>query len=326
MNYTKTFILLSALTAVFGVIGFLIAGTGGMLIALLFAGAMNLYAYWNSDKSVLKHFHAEIVTEAQMPWLYQMVCNLAHNANMPIPAIYIMNNPQPNAFATGRDPHHAAVAVTTGIIDLLSKQELAGVIAHELAHIKNRDTLIMTITATIAGAISALANVAMFSNMFSGGHSQSENQETNHVNPLFMIAISVLAPLAASVVQMTISRTREYEADKIGAEICGDPLSLAHALSKIENFVRGHGATHQSTEDNQAMAHLFIINPLFGKKGDALFSTHPDTQNRIAALYELAKILPKQHNDSFDTLQSSRQTSLPPLHQQSSHHTKSVWE
>lgn len=308
MNYTKTFILIAALTALFGIIGFMVGGTGGMLIALLMAGAMNLFAYWNSDKSILKHFHAQPVTPSEVPWLYDMVSDLARRANMPMPKVYMMHNPQPNAFATGRDPEHAAVAVTTGIMEILSRRELAGVIAHELAHVKNRDTLIMTITATIAGAISTIANIAMFSNMF-GGHSSENGERTN---PLLMIALSILAPLAASVVQMTISRTREYQADRIGAEICGDPLALAGALSKIEQAVRG-GFRNKPAEENQAMAHLFIINPLFGKKGDALFSTHPNTRNRIHALETLAQQMKTEPYETNNI--PNRRSALPPLNE-----------
>jgi heat shock protein HtpX len=316
MNYAKTFILIAALTSLFGVIGYAIGGAGGMVIALLMAGGMNLYAYWNSDKAVLKHFNAQPVDNSQMPWLHDMVAELAQKANMPMPKVYIMDNPQPNAFATGRDPHHAAVAVTTGIMHILNKQELAGVIAHELAHIQNRDTLIMTITATIAGAISTIANMAMFANMFGGSNTDEEGNHTN-VNPIIMIAVSMLAPIAASVVQMTISRTREYAADRRGAEICGDPMSLANALAKIENAVRGGEGIHNpQVDENQAMAHLFIINPLFGKKGDALFSTHPNTQNRILALQELAKVMVSQQ-------QSRKQSGLPPLN---NHKLKTPWD
>ncbi len=315
MNYAKTFMLIAALTAVFGVIGFAIGGTGGMLIALLIAGGMNLYAYWNSDTAVLKHFNATPVDDSQMPWLHDMVAELAQKANMPMPKVYIMDNPQPNAFATGRDPNHAAVAVTTGIMQVLNKQELAGVIAHELAHIQNRDTLIMTVTATIAGAISTIANMAMFANIFGGSQTDEEGNSAS-VNPIIMIAVSILAPIAASVVQMTISRTREYAADRRGAEICGDPMSLANALAKIENAVRGGEGIHNPEADNnQAMAHLFIINPLFGKKGDALFSTHPNTQNRILALQELAKVMVSEQ-------QNPKKSALPPLN---NHKLKTPW-
>jgi heat shock protein HtpX len=313
--------LLAALTALFGVIGHAIGGTGGMITALLVAGAMNIFAYWNSDKAVLKHYHAQPVDENQAPWLFEMVSQLAQRANMPMPKVYIMDNQQPNAFATGRDPHHAAVAVTTGIVDILTKEELAGVVAHELAHIKNRDTLIMTITATIAGAISTIANFATFSSMFGGGQtSQDENGESTRVNPIFLILISMLAPIAASVVQMTISRTREYSADRIGAEICGNPLALARALEKIEQYVRG-GYRNVDAERNQATAHLFIINPLFGRKGDTLFSTHPATQNRIAALEELSRTM---NISPYHT----NTTSTGDMQNQSHYHsnTSSPWE
>jgi heat shock protein HtpX len=333
MNYAKTFILIAALTSLFGVIGFAIGGAGGMMIALVMAGGMNLFAYWNSDKSVLKHFNAVPVGESELPWLHEMVADLSNRANMPMPKVYIMENPQPNAFATGRNPENAAVAVTTGIVNVLSKQELAGVIAHELAHIQNRDTLIMTITATIAGAISTIANMAMFANMFGGGQKDEQGNSTG-MNPLVMLVVSMIAPIAASVVQMTISRTREYAADRRGAEICGDPMALANALAKIENAVRGgHGIHNQQADENQAMAHLFIINPLFGKRGDALFSTHPNTQNRIDALIELSKNMThssqtsqKSTGDSvYQQHQATRKSALPPLGNTPSK-VKSPWE
>ena len=329
MNYAKTFILIAALTSLFGIIGFSIGGMGGMLIALVMAGGMNLFAYWNSDKSVLKHFNAVPVDESELPWLHTMVADLSAKANMPLPKVYIMDNPQPNAFATGRNPENAAVAVTTGIVKILSKSELAGVIAHELAHIQNRDTLIMTITATIAGAISTIANMAMFANMFGGGQ-KDENGNSTGVNPLVMLAVSMIAPIAASVVQMTISRTREYAADRRGAEICGDPMALANALAKIENSVRGEGIHNQQADENQAMAHLFIINPLFGKRGDALFSTHPNTQNRIDALREMANTMthsPQKSNTDtvYHQHQATRKSALPPLENTQSK-VKSPWE
>lgn len=314
MNYAKTFMLIAALTAFFGFIGFAIGGAGGMMIALLMAGGMNLFAFWNSDKAVLKHFNAQPVTATELPWLHNMVSELAKQANIPMPKVYIMDNPQPNAFATGRNPENAAVAVTTGIMNILNKSELAGVIAHELAHIQNRDTLIMTITATIAGAISTIANMAMFANMFGGNHRDEEGNNVS-TNPLIILVVSMIAPIAASVVQMTISRTREYAADRRGSEICGDPMALANALAKIENAVRG-GIHNEPAENNQAMAHLFIINPLFGKRSDALFSTHPNTQNRIDALHELAQTMTvstKNYDDMNNHSQTSRKSALPPL-------------
>ena len=276
--------LLAAMTALFGFIGFALGGVGGMMIALVVACGMNMFAYWNSDKAVLKMYGAQPVSKNDAPDIYHMTQALVQNANMPMPKLYVLNTDQPNAFATGRDPEHAAVAVTTGLVNILSRDELAGVIAHELAHIKNRDTLIMTVTATIAGAIGMIANVAMFLPMF------SSSSDEDRPNPIAMMALAILAPMAAGIVQMAISRTREYDADRIGAEICGDPMALAGALSKIENSVRG-GNHNRAAEKNPATAHMFIINPLFGKGSDKLFSTHPNTANRIAALTEMAQSL-----------------------------------
>ena len=274
MNYFKTGLLLAAMTALFMAVGAMIGGGQGALIAFVVAAGMNVFAYWNSDKMVLKMHGARPVDERSAPELYAMVRDLAQRANMPMPKVYIMENEQPNAFATGRNPENAAVAATTGIMRMLSREELAGVMAHELAHIKNRDTLIMTITATIAGAISMLANFAF---LFGGSRDGEERP-----NPIAMIALMILAPLAAMLVQMAISRTREYAADKMGAEISGMPWALASALNKIQ-----HGASripNDRAEANPATAHMFIINPLTKKGMDNLFSTHPNTANRIAAL------------------------------------------
>jgi heat shock protein HtpX len=281
MNHTKTFMLLAAMTALFGGIGFFVGGATGMIIALLVAVGMNAFAYWNADKMVLRHFRA-VEAQASDPnplirTYVQDTLELAQRAQMPAPKIYIIDNAQPNAFATGRDPQNAAVAATTGLLQILDRDEIRGVMAHELAHVKNRDTLTMTVTATIAGAISMLANFAMF---FGG---RDENGQPT--NPIVGIAIMLIAPLAASVVQMAISRSREYEADRVGAEIAGDPHSLARALDKIERYARGQ--LNIDAERNPATAHLFIINPLAGKGADNLFSTHPATGNRIAALMEL---------------------------------------
>lgn len=277
MNTMKTFILIAAMTALFGAIGHLLGGQSGMMIALGLAAVMNIGSYWFSDSIVLKMYKAEPVTGGG---LYQMVEQLATRAGLPMPRVYIINNPQPNAFATGRNPDNAAVAVNTGLIDMMTSDELAGVIGHELAHIKNRDTLTMTITATLAGAIGMLANFAMF---FGGGRDENGNQR----NPLIGILIMFLAPLAASLVQMAISRTREYSADRDGAAICGNPQALASALAKLESGA--HRVPNPTAEDNPATAHMFIINPLSGRGMDNLFSTHPNTQNRIAALQELAQ-------------------------------------
>jgi heat shock protein HtpX len=280
MNYLRTAILLAGLTALFMAVGYLIGGQGGMLIALLIAAAMNLFSYWNADKLVLSMHGAHEVDERTAPDLYAIVRELARNAGLPMPRVYLMDNPQPNAFATGRNPERAAVAVTTGLLDTLSREEVAGVLAHELAHVKNRDTLTMTITATIAGAISMLAQFGMF---FGGGH-RDNNNGLGIVGSLLMV---ILAPIAAMLVQMAISRTREYAADRLGAEISGRPEWLASALGKIERAA--HAIPNEPAELNPATAHLFIVNPLSGARMDNLFATHPATENRIAALMDLAR-------------------------------------
>jgi heat shock protein HtpX len=277
MNYFRTAMLLAALTALFMGVGYVIGGQSGMMIALVIAGAMNIFSYWNSDKMVLSMHHAQEVDERSAPELFQMVRQLAANAELPMPKVYIINNPQPNAFATGRNPQNAAVAATTGLLETLTREEVAGVMAHELAHIKNHDTLIMTLTATIAGAISMLGNFAFF---FGG------NRENNNgVGMIGTIVAMIVAPLAAMLVQMAISRTREYAADRMGAEICGQPMWLASALAKIAGGVEH--IHNPDAERSPATAHMFIINPLSGERMDNLFSTHPATQNRIAALREL---------------------------------------
>jgi heat shock protein HtpX len=275
MNFFKTAILLAAMTALFMGLGYLIGGASGAMIAFIVAAAMNLFAYWNSDKMVLSMHGATRVDETTAPAYVRLVRQLAENAGLPMPATYIMHQPQPNAFATGRNPEHAAVAVTTGLLDALSPEELAGVLAHELSHIKNRDTLTMTITATIAGAISMLANFAFF---FGGSRERGGIVGT--------IALAILAPLAAGLVQMAISRTREYEADAMGATISGRPLWLASALEKIDRAA--HAVPNGAAEANPATAHMFIVNPLHGGARDNLFSTHPATANRIAKLREIA--------------------------------------
>jgi len=280
MNYMRTAILLAGLTALFMGVGYLIGGQTGMLIAFVIAAGMNVFSYWNGDKLVLSMYGAHEVDERTAPDLYRMVRDLAANAGLPMPRVFLMENPQPNAFATGRSPHHAAVAVTTGLLENLSRQEVAGVMAHELAHIRNHDMLIMTLTATIAGAISMLAQFGMF---FSGGH-RGNNSGMGVVGSLLMV---IVAPLAAMIVQMAISRTREYAADRLGAQISGHPEWLASALGKIEQFA--HAVPNDPAEQNPATAHLFIINPLSGARMDNLFSTHPATENRVAALMELAR-------------------------------------
>lgn len=276
MNVIKTFVLLAGMTALFGGLGLMIGGEGGMMIALAIAVVMNVGSYWFSDKIVLKMYNAKPVHDGPV---YEMTRALAQRAGLPMPKLYVIQDPQPNAFATGRNSENAAVAVNTGLVDIMSESEVAAVIAHELAHIKNRDTLIMTITATIAGAISMLANFAMFF----GGSNQGGDRP---VNPIVGILVMILAPIAAMLVQMAISRTREYSADKLGAEICGNPLDLANALRALEN-----GASridNRVAEANPATAHMFIINPLHTNKLDSLFSTHPKTANRIAALEKMA--------------------------------------
>jgi len=277
-GYARTALLLAALTALFMGAGFLLAGEAGMLIALLIAVAMNLFAYWNSDRMVLRMYGARQVDRASHPEFHDMVAGLARQAGLPMPKVYVIDEPQPNAFATGRNPENAAVAATTGLLNTLAPNEVAAVMAHELAHVKNHDTLIMTITATIAGALSMLAHFALF---FGGGD--------NRNNPLGIfgtILVMILAPLAAMLVQMAISRTREYEADRIGAEICGQPMWLAHALDKLDSSARH--IDNLKAEDNPATAHMFIVNPLHARSMDNLFSTHPSMSNRIARLTKLA--------------------------------------
>jgi heat shock protein HtpX len=271
----RTALLLAGMTALFGVVGFLIGGSGGLLIALVVAAGMNVYSYWNSDKLALRAHNAHEVDDHTAPELVAMVRQLAQRANMPMPRVYIIDDAQPNAFATGRNPENAAVAATTGIMQTLTWEELAGVMAHELAHIKNRDTLTMTITATLAGAISTLANFGM---LFGGSRDRP--------NIVITLLLSILAPMAAMVVQMAISRSREYEADKLGGEICGNPAWLANALAKIAGGVAV--TPSYSAERSPQTAHMFIINPLSGQGFDNLFSTHPDTNNRIAALMQQA--------------------------------------
>ena len=275
MNMVRTAMLLAFMTALFMAIGYVIGGTGGMLVALVIAGLMNIFSYWNADKMVLRMHHAVEVDEKSAPEYYGIVRQLAERADLPMPKVYLIKNDQPNAFATGRNPDNAAVAATTGLLHMLSHEEVAGVMAHELAHVKHRDTLTMTITATLAGAITMLGNFAFF---FRGGRN-------NALGLVGMLAAMILAPLAAGLVQMAISRTREYSADRGGAEICGHPMWLASALAKIAG-----GASRVVNEDaerNPATAHMFIINPLHGQRMDGLFSTHPATENRIAALRQL---------------------------------------
>ena len=278
MNFARTALLLAAMTGLFLAIGYLLAGEGGLLIAFLIALAINGWAYWNSDRMVLRMHGAQLVTRATAPDLVGMVEELAKRANLPMPKVYVLATSQPNAFATGRDPQHSAVAVTRGLIQSCEPEELAGVIAHELAHIKNRDTLTMTITATLAGAIGFLSQFAFFFG----------RDSRNPLGALGTILVMILAPLAAMLVQMAISRTREYSADRLGAEICGQPLWLARALQKIEQLARG--VVNEPAERNPASAHLFIVNPLHMGGVDKLFRTHPPTTDRVRRLLELAGV------------------------------------
>jgi heat shock protein HtpX len=277
MNTFRTGLLLAGLTGLFLAIGYLIGGQGGMLLAFLFAAGTNLFAYWNADKMVLRMQGARQIDRSSAPEFFDIIANLAARANLPMPKVYIMDNPQPNAFATGRNPENAAVAATTGLLQTLSPAEIAGVMAHELAHIKNRDTLVMTMTATLAGAVSMLAN---FGFLFGG------RDRNSPLGPLGGILLIILAPLAAMIVQLAVSRTREYEADRGGAEISGAPLSLASALHKISGAAQR--IPNEAAEANPAMAHLFIINPLSGQRMDNLFSSHPATENRVAELQKMA--------------------------------------
>jgi heat shock protein HtpX len=272
-NWLKTSILMAAIMALFGVIGAYIGGSSGMLLALIFGGAMNVFSYWFSDTMVLKMYNAREVDEYSAPQFYNMVRELAQRADLPMPRVYLIDEAQPNAFATGRNPDNAAVAATTGILNLLSAREIRGVMAHELAHVRHRDILISTISATMAGAISALANFAMF---FGGRDSEGRS------NPIAGLAVALLAPIAASLIQMAISRSREFEADRGGAEISGDPDALADALTKIDAYARG--IPMQVAEEHPATAQMMIMNPLSGGGIASLFSTHPATEERVARL------------------------------------------
>ena len=278
-NWLKTTVLMAAIVALFGAIGAYMGGANGMFMALIFGGAMNFFAYWFSDKMVLRMYNAQEVDETSAPQFYAMVRELAQRAGLPMPRVYLIDEAQPNAFATGRNPQNAAVAATTGILNLLSAREIRGVMAHELAHVQHRDILISTISATMAGAISALANFAMF---FGG-----RDSEGRPANPIATIAVALLAPIAASLIQMAISRAREFEADRGGAEICGDPNALADALTKIDHYARGIPMI--AAEEHPATAQMMIMNPLHGGGIANLFSTHPATEERVARLRALAR-------------------------------------
>lgn len=276
MGYMRTAILLAGLTGLFMAVGWAIAGPGGAVTALLIALAMNLFTYWNADRMVLSSYGAREVDATTAPELVGMVSDLSRRAGLPMPRVYLIDTDQPNAFATGRNPQHAAVAATTGLMGMLSRDELAAVIGHELAHVKNHDTLLMTVTATIAGAISMVAQIGMF-----GG-----NRGGSGLGMIGTLATVILAPMAAMLVQFAISRTREYAADREGSAITGNPEALASALAKIDAAARQ--IENVPAEESPATAHLFIINPLSGARMDNLFSTHPATENRIAALREMA--------------------------------------
>ncbi len=278
MNTLKTTLLLTALTLILVFFGKALGGNSGMMFALIMAGVMNFVSYWFSDKIVLKMYGAREVTEGEAPRLYGITRQLAMKANLPMPKVYIIPGMSPNAFATGRNPQHAAVAATEGILKILNDEELEGVMAHELAHVGNRDILISSIVATIAGAISMLANMAQFAAMF-GGRDRERGG-----NPMVMIAMAIIAPIAAMLVQMAISRSREYQADDYGARICGKPLALANALKKLHM-----GVAAIPMEANAATAHMFIVSPLTGGGLMSLFSTHPPMEERVKRLEELSR-------------------------------------
>jgi len=303
MNFVRTAMLLAFLTALFMGVGYLIGGTGGMLIALVIAAGMNLFSWWNSGSMVLSAYDAQEIDARNAPEFFGIIRDLSARANLPMPKVYLINSDQPNAFATGRNPENAAVAASTGLLQRLTPDEVAGVMAHELAHIENRDTLTMTITATIAGAISMLGNFAF---LFSG----SRDERGHPFGFIGVLAAMIVAPFAAMLVQMAISRTREYAADRRGAELSGNPLALASALKKIENAA--HQIPNERAEANPATAHMFIINPLSGGRMDNLFSTHPDTANRIAALEDMAADLQNRPQAEAPEAQPQENASAAP--------------
>ena len=284
MNYFRTALLLAGLTGFFLVVGYLLGGEAGLVLALVVALGMNLFAYWNSDKMVLRMSNAQEVGPNEAPELYGIVQGLAQRAGLPMPRVYVIDEEQPNAFATGRDPAHAAVAATTGLLRHLSREEITGVMAHEISHVAHRDTLIMTIAATLSGSIGMLAS---FGGMMGGGRDQNGRPL---VNPILAIAAMILAPLAASLVQMAISRSREYEADRLGAELTGEPLWLASALARLHAGVQQ--LPNHAAEANPATAHMYIANPLSGGGLRSLFSTHPPMEERIARLEAMASSAP----------------------------------
>jgi heat shock protein HtpX len=277
-NWLKTGLLMAAIMALFGVVGIALGGGKGMLIALVLGAATNLWAYWFSDTMVLRLYNAHDVDAATAPQLYAIVTELAQRAHIPMPRVYVIDEAQPNAFATGRNPEHAAIAATTGILQLLTAAELRGVLAHELSHVKHRDILTSTITASMAGAISTLANFGLF---FGGG------RDSDNRNPFLALLVMILAPIAAVLIQLAVSRSREFEADRGGAEISGDPRALADALSKIEYYARG--VPMAPAESHPSTAHLMIVNPLTSHGIAGLFSTHPSTQERVERLLAMSR-------------------------------------
>ncbi len=278
-NWLKTSLLMAAIVALFGTVGAMLGGAQGMLLALVLGGAMNLWAYWFSDRMVLRMYNAREVDETSAPGLHRMVRELSQRAGLPMPRVYLIDEDQPNAFATGRNPENAAVAATTGIMRILSERELRGVMAHELAHVRHRDILISTISATVAGAISSLAQFGVF---FGG-----RDDEGRPANPVVSLIVMIVAPLAAMLIQFAISRAREFEADRGGAEISGDPQALASALDKIHRYAQG--IPMATAEAHPATAQMMIMNPLSGGGVAGLFSTHPDTGERIARLHAMAR-------------------------------------
>ena len=295
MNYGKTMLLLAVMTALFMGAGYLLGGAWGAFEALIVAIGLNAYAWWNSDKMALRMHNARVATRQSHPELYRMIDEMTATAGLPMPAIYVIDEDQPNAFATGRDPNNAAVAATTGLLKRLSRDEVAAVMAHELAHIQNCDTLIMTVAATFAGAISFLGQYGLI---------MSYGRERNALTGILMILAMFLAPAAALLIQMTISRTREYAADRRGAEICGNPLWLASALRSITRGVQGREM--MSAEKYPATAHMFIVNPLSGRGADNFFATHPNMDNRIAALEAMAAEAMPQQKSRIPTIRRAR--------------------
>ncbi len=313
MNYAKTAVLLAVLTAIFVGMGAVVGGQTGMIIAFVIALVMNVISLWNSDTIVLRLFRAQQVNEQTAPTYYRLVQDLARRADLPMPKVFVLPSKQPNAFATGRSPSHSAVAASTGLLEALNNEELAGVIAHELAHIKNRDTLTMSVAATIGGAISMMAQYLQFGLLFGGR--DGRNSPFGWIGTLIAI---IAAPFAAMLVQMAISRSREYQADKLGAQICGNPMWLASALQKIHQ--RARHTLNQEAESVPAAAHMFIINPLAGRGFDNWFSTHPDVKNRISELRELAR----QGGLSRYDIPSSLERAVPHISQQDDRIGKSV--